>query len=451
MCRREREIRSDRVGGEATTAIVKMSTRSNVQKRLSASAFLPREYANANRERPDAYWNYDDFTISWGCQEDYEVTKKIGRGKYSEVFLGRNQANGKECVIKILKPVRKAKIKREIKVLQNLCGGPNIVRLHDVVRDAHTKTPSLIFEWIDNVNFRTLYPCLKESDVRYYMFEILRALEFSHSRGIMHRDIKPHNIMIDPKTRRLRLIDWGLAEFYHPGKEYNVRVASRYYKGPELLVNLREYNYALDMWSLGCLFAGIIFDRDPMFKGRDNMYQLIKIAQVLGTKDLYAYLDKYDLDLDPKFDGKLGDFEARPWKDFVVPGKLSYAGKHALDLLDKLLRYDQYDRLTASEAMRHAYFAPLRVLSKNSHRNDEPPRYVQRDDTTTEAEDLKAAQLLKENGMDISHIDKGHTDCDRTSRLSSIMGKLKNVVFAHTDEDEDDGTLYETNGARREN
>ena len=55
--------------------------------------------------------------------------------------------------------------------------------------------------------------------------------------GIMHRDVKPHNVMIDHAQRKLRLIDWGLAEFYHPGQDYNVRVASRYFKGPELLVD----------------------------------------------------------------------------------------------------------------------------------------------------------------------------------------------------------------------
>jgi len=64
--------------------------------------------------------------------------------------------------------------------------------------------------------------------------------------------------MIDHKKKKLRVIDWGLAEFYHPGQEYNVRVASRYFKGPELLCDLREYDYSLDMWSLGCMFAGMV-------------------------------------------------------------------------------------------------------------------------------------------------------------------------------------------------
>jgi casein kinase II subunit alpha len=76
--------------------------------------------------------------------------------------------------------------------------------------------------------------------------------------GIMHRDIKPHNIIIDPNQMLLKVIDWGLAEFYFPGKEYSVRVASRYFKGPELLLNNTKYDYSLDIWSLGCLLAGIV-------------------------------------------------------------------------------------------------------------------------------------------------------------------------------------------------
>ena len=76
--------------------------------------------------------------------------------------------------------------------------------------------------------------------------------------GIMHRDVKPHNIMIDHDKRELRLIDWGLAEFYFPGKDYNVRVASRYFKGPELLVDYQYYDYSLDIWSLGTTMAGMV-------------------------------------------------------------------------------------------------------------------------------------------------------------------------------------------------
>jgi hypothetical protein len=123
-------------------------------------------------------------------------------------------------------------IKREIKILQNLFGGPNVIKLLDVVRDQQSKTPSLVFEHVANTDFKVLYPTFKDRDVRFYMFQLLRALDFAHSKGVMHRDVKPHNIMIDHAKQQLRLIDWGLAEFYFPEREYNTRVASRYFKVP---------------------------------------------------------------------------------------------------------------------------------------------------------------------------------------------------------------------------
>lgn len=174
--------------------------------------------------RPREYWDYENLTVNWGEQEDYEVIRKIGRGKYSEVFEGINVTNNCMCVIKILKPVKKKKIKREIKILQNLCGGENIIQLLDVVRDPQSKTPSLIFEYVNNTDFKVLYPTLTDYDIRYYMNELLKALDCCHSNGIMHRDVKPHNVMIDHGKRLLRLIDWGLAEFYHPGTATSFRL-----------------------------------------------------------------------------------------------------------------------------------------------------------------------------------------------------------------------------------
>ena len=98
-----------------------------------------------------------------------------GRGKYSEVFEGINVALYQKCVIKVLKPVKKKKIKREIKILQNLCGGPNVIKLLDVVRDPQSKTPSLIFEYVNNTDFKVLYPTLNDYDIRYYIFELLKV------------------------------------------------------------------------------------------------------------------------------------------------------------------------------------------------------------------------------------------------------------------------------------
>ena len=127
---------------------------------------------------------------------------------------------------------------------QNPQGGPNVVQLLDAVRDPYSKTPSFIFEHVNAADFHVLFPTLTDLEIRHYIFEVLKALDFAHSMGIMHRDVKPHNVMIDHEQKKLKLIDWGLAEFYHVATTYNPRVASRYFKGPELLVELPMYDYA---------------------------------------------------------------------------------------------------------------------------------------------------------------------------------------------------------------
>lgn len=233
----------------------------------------------------------------------------------------------------------------------------NIVNLIDVVRDSLTKTPAIITEFVDtsDTDFRKLYASFNDFDIRFYMYEILKALDFCHSKGIIHRDVKPHNIMIDHANRKLRLIDWGLAEFYHPGQEYNVRVASRYFKGPELLVDMQTYDYSLDIWSLGCMFAGMIFKREPFFQGSDNYDQLVKIAKVLGTEELYAYLDKYRLVLDAHYEDLLpqNPIPRKAWTKFINSQNNQLVSEEALNLLSMMLRYDHAERVTPKDAMNH--------------------------------------------------------------------------------------------------
>ncbi|XP_059523892.1 casein kinase II subunit alpha' isoform X4 [Myotis daubentonii] len=320
-----------------------------------AAGSRARVYAEVNSLRSRDYWDYEAHVPSWGNQDDYQLVRKLGRGKYSEVFEAINITNNERVVVKILKPVKKKKIKREVKILENLRGGTNIIKLIDTVKDpvvvqggrccclhCHTvqirklkstesKTPALVFEYINNTDFKQLYQILTDFDIRFYMYELLK----------------------------LRLIDWGLAEFYHPAQEYNVRVASRYFKGPELLVDYQMYDYSLDMWSLGCMLASMIFRKEPFFHGQDNYDQLVRIAKVLGTDELYGYLKKYHIDLDPHFNDILGQHSRKRWENFIHSENRHLVSPEALDLLDKLLRYDHQQRLTAKEAMEHPYFYPV--------------------------------------------------------------------------------------------
>uniref|UniRef100_A0A8C7GFV6 non-specific serine/threonine protein kinase n=1 Tax=Oncorhynchus kisutch TaxID=8019 RepID=A0A8C7GFV6_ONCKI len=287
-----------------------------------------RVYPDVNTQRPREYWDYESHVVEWGNQDDYQLVRKLGRGKYSEVFEAINITNNEKVVVKILKPVKKKKIKREIKILENLRGGPNIISLLDIVKD-----PVVSF-----INLPIIHAVMLLGT--YHMTFWL-----------------PLSLKI--QLNLLRLIDWGLAEFYHPAQEYNVRVASRYFKGPELLVDYQMYDYSLDMWSLGCMLASMIFRKEPFFHGHDNYDQLVRIAKVLGTEDLYDYIDKYNIELDPRFNDILGRHSRKRWERFVHSENQHLVSTEALDFLDKLLRYDHHARLTAREAMEHPYFYPI--------------------------------------------------------------------------------------------
>nr|XP_054500094.1 casein kinase II subunit alpha isoform X4 [Agelaius phoeniceus] len=219
-----------------------------------------RVYTDVNTHRPREYWDYESHVVEWGNQDDYQLVRKLGRGKYSEVFEAINITNNEKVVVKILKPVKKKKIKREIKILENLRGGPNIITLADIVKDPVSRTPALVFEHVNNTDFKQLYQTLTDYDIRFYMYEILK---------------------------------------------------------------------------------------------------LVRIAKVLGTEDLYDYIDKYNIELDPRFNDILGRHSRKRWERFVHSENQHLVSPEALDFLDKLLRYDHQSRLTAREAMEHPYFYPI--------------------------------------------------------------------------------------------
>jgi len=364
--------------------------------------------------------------------DDSEERKKNINGNNNYDGDGRELLDTRSLVVvKCLKPVSERKIRREVLVLQHASQLPNLARLLAVVMpqpspstgnrkkkrqpqepEAPKAMPSLVLQHAGPQSQWLCHPILSGSnrassskefltdyEIRYYLCHLLVALDALHSQGIMHRDVKPRNILINrsftrtktssssttntsPQARKkqsadsasvdagqlpLMLIDLGLADFYLPSQKYNVRVASRHYKSPELLTGFEYYDYALDMWGVGCILAGLLLRREPFFRGKDNFDQLGKIVACLGTTDLMAYVTKYQIKLSEDQEEVIRRNHALPSARHKTPTWLVFRStgcpvpsREGLDLLDKLLVYDHDVRLTAAQAMQHAFFDPVR-------------------------------------------------------------------------------------------
>ncbi|KAH0496027.1 hypothetical protein TgHK011_009545 [Trichoderma gracile] len=288
---------------------------------------------------------------------EYEIVYKMGCGKFADIFKASRVRDLKSFIIRPAKEGGRPGIEREVKILRLLKGGPNILELEDIVRDDQMGTPSLVFEYVENTDYRRLYPTFGNEDARYYMMGLLKALEFCHERNIMHRNVRPHNIMIDHSRRKLRLFGWEHAEVYVPGSSYSVRVGQGFAKAPELLLQHEEYDCSLDMWNAGVLFASIIFRKEPFFHGASNFDFLQKIASVLGTKGLLNYVEKYDIETSPDDVDAIPYYEKRDWHSFFNKENELFSSLEAMDLVDRLLRWDHKQRLTAREALNHPYFS----------------------------------------------------------------------------------------------
>lgn len=316
-------------------------------------------YANVNTEKGQDWYRFDSLSIDFGDINSYEIGPYIGTGKYSDVFIGYRDTE--QVALKIMKPVRPEKYKREIKILQNLKPGPNIVKILDILKNPETEQYILVFEYVEGCDFHRVFPTLTDMDTRIYFFQLLRALQYAHSNGIMHRDVKPHNVIFNTKTKKLTLIDWGLAEFYHPGTNYNIHVASRHFKPIELLVDYQLYDYSLDMWGFGVTLLGALFNKTPFFKGVDDYDMVHKIVGLLGRRDFDAYLKKYGITIPDTLKKKLPSNQER-FNFRAVPDSDRHVPPEALDLVDKCLRYDHQERITAADALNHRYFDPVRTM-----------------------------------------------------------------------------------------
>lgn len=283
--------------------------------------------------------------------QKYTKDAKVGEGAYAVVYKGREIATGRQVAIKKIKVGQfkdglDMSAVREVKYLQEL-HHPNVIELLDVFS---SKTNlNLVLEFLDGdlemmINDKTQK--FQAADMKSWMVMTLRGLEFCHRNHILHRDLKPNNLLL-ASDGQLKLADFGLArDFADPGLKMTCQVITRWYRPPELLFGCRYYSGGGDMWSVGCIFAELML-RTPYLPGESDVDQIKTIFRALGTPTEeewpgYTSLPDYV---------SVGHFPKTPLRDLFTA-----ASSEAINLLAKFLAYDPMRRISAREALNHAYF-----------------------------------------------------------------------------------------------
>jgi glycogen synthase kinase 3 beta len=187
--------------------------------------------------------------------------------------------------------------------------------------------------------------------IKLYSFQMARALSYIHSQGIIHRDIKPQNVLIDVSTNRVYLCDFGSAKRVNKEDQNVAYICSRYYRAPELIFGNMDYDASIDIWSFGCVLAEMFIGK-PLFQGESTVDQLLQIIKVLGTPNTeqLSYLNKNNT-LNYQFP------EVKPYPiSKIFQGK----PKELISLLQKIFVYEPHKRLTGLEIIAHPFYEDLR-------------------------------------------------------------------------------------------
>ncbi|XP_052519612.1 cyclin-dependent kinase 16 isoform X1 [Budorcas taxicolor] len=293
--------------------------------------------------------------IGFGKLETYIKLDKLGEGTYATVYKGKSKLTDNLVALKEIRLEHEEGAPctaiREVSLLKDLKHA-NIVTLHDII---HTeKSLTLVFEYLDKDLKQYLDDCgniINMHNVKLFLFQLLRGLAYCHRQKVLHRDLKPQNLLINERGE-LKLADFGLARAKSiPTKTYSNEVVTLWYRPPDILLGSTDYSTQIDMWGVGCIFYEMATGR-PLFPGSTVEEQLHFIFRILGTPN------------EDTWPGILSNEEFRTYNypKYRAEALLSHAPRvdsDGADLLTKLLQFEGRNRISAEDAMKHPFFLSL--------------------------------------------------------------------------------------------
>jgi casein kinase II subunit alpha len=292
---------------------------------------------------------------------NYVADEIIGKGGASVVYKGINKDNNEKIIIKELKTNNINKLIREVNILKLTKGIPNVIRLLDFFKNDDNYY--LVFPYYNCLSTRTIFYGFATMEIKIFMYKFLQSLDKLHARGIIHRDLKPGNLLVK-SCNDFMIIDFGISDFYLPYRKFCNKIGTRNFKAPEQLLLLKGFDYKIDIWAAGLIFAEMFFQKYPFWKPDEDIVILENIYNMVGSAKFSNYLKKIGGASAFEFMKNLSkgqNFESyfEREKNDEIMNNLEDK-KNGIDLIKKMLDIDPNSRYSAEECLTHPFFKSIK-------------------------------------------------------------------------------------------